>query len=327
MIVALAPEAGRLQPVDASDPAALARAVWIDVLNPTDEEKREVERHAGLYIATAAELQEIESSSRLSVEEDTLYLSMPLVEHVNRREVRSTALGFALTRDRLLSVRYAKSRLFDLVHERALKFSAAHQGGAHIFVTLLETIVDRLADDLEQIRDDLDGISRDIFRGDLGSGRAPRREDAALRSTLKAIGVSMDLVSRIRDSLLGVARIVPFTTQMAAEFLPADSKARFDTLRQDIGSLSGYDTHLVEKMQFLLDATLGFINIAQNNIMKTFTVFSVAGIPPVLIAGIYGMNFKIIPELQWTWGYPYSLALIALSGIVPLILFKWRGWL
>ncbi len=327
MITALGVDAGRMRRVDAEDPAALARALWIDVLDPTDDEKRAIERHTGLYVSTAAELQEIESSSRLSMEEEALYLSMPLVQHVNRRGVGTTPLGFVLTRDRLLTVRYADSRSFEMVRDRVLKFDAAHQSGAHVLVTLLETIVDRLADELEAIRDDLDAISQKIFQDDLGTGRAPRREDAALRSILKAVGTAGDLVSRIRDSLLGVGRIVPYTTQMAGAFLPGDTKQRFDTLRDDVNSLSGYDGHLTEKVQFLLDATLGFINIAQNNIMKAFTVFSVAGIPPVLVAGIYGMNFKNMPELEWVWGYPYSIALIVVSFAVPLLAFKWRGWL
>jgi magnesium transporter len=327
MIIAITPDAGRLQPVDASNPQSLARAVWIDVIEPTDDERREIERHVGLYVSSAAELQEIEHSSRLSTEEGALYLSMPLVQHADRRGIRSTPLGFVLTRERLLTVRYSASRSFDLVHERALRFDESHQSGTHIFVTLLEVVVDRLADELEQIRDDLDKISRQIFQEDLSSGRAPRQDEKALRSVLRAVGTSGDLVSRIRDSLLGVARIVPYTAQMAAEFLPGDAKARLETVRDDVGSLNGYEEHLTEKIQFLLDATLGFINIAQNTIMKVFTVFSVAGIPPVLVAGIYGMNFKGMPELGWAWGYPYGLALIALTTIAPLAAFKWRGWL
>ena len=190
MIIAITPDAGRLQPVDASDPQSLARAVWIDVIEPTDDERREIERHVGLYVSSAAELQEIEHSSRLSTEEGALYLSMPLVQHADRRGIRSTPLGFVLTRERLLTVRYSASRSFDLVHERALRFDESHQSGTHIFVTLLEVVVDRLADELEQIRDDLDKISRQIFQEDLSSGRAPRQDEKALRSVLRAVGTS-----------------------------------------------------------------------------------------------------------------------------------------
>ena len=144
---------------------------------------------------------------------------------------------------------------------------------------------------------------------------------------MRAVGASGDLVSRIRDSLLGIGRIAPFVKQAGASWLAADPGPRGETLRQDIASLSDYDGHLTNKVQFLLDATLGFINIAQNNIMKVFTVFSVAGIPPVLIAGIYGMNFKNIREYDWAWGYQYCLVLMLVSFVIPVAAFKWRGWL
>ncbi len=327
MIVALAAGGGRLQEIDVADHEALARAVWIDVLQPTEDERRAVEKSTGLYVSTAPELQEIETSSRLSVEDDTLYLSMPLVHTHDRQNVHSTPLGLVLTRNRLLSVRFAPSRSFNTVHERAPRFEQKHRTGAHILVTLLEVIVDRLADDLEKIRDELDAISRQIFQDDLGSGRAPRREDLALRRILKSVGTAGDLITRIRDSLLGVGRIVPFTGQTASAWLPSDLKPRLKTIRQDVGSLADYDNYLSNKVQFLLDATLGYINIAQNNIIKVLTVVSVVGIPPTLVASIYGMNFKDMPELTWTYGYPYGLVVIVASAVLPLLLFKWRGWM
>lgn len=148
-----------------------------------------------------------------------------------------------------------------------------------------------------------------------------------LRTTLVALGRVGDLVSHVRESQVSAARIVPYVEAVAADWLPKELRPRFRTLRRDIDSLNDFDTHLNDKLQFLLDATLGFINIAQNNVMKVLTVVSVAGVPPVLIAGVYGMNFKLMPELDWAWGYPYSLALIAVSTIIPLLIFRWRGWL
>ncbi len=148
-----------------------------------------------------------------------------------------------------------------------------------------------------------------------------------LRVTLVTLGRIGDLVSHVRESQVSAGRIVPYVESTAADWLPKELTPRLRTLRRDIASLNDFDTHLNDKLQFLLDATLGFINIAQNNVMKVLTVVSVAGVPPVLIAGIYGMNFKIMPELNWALGYPYSLALMTLSTIVPLALFRWRGWL
>jgi magnesium transporter len=148
-----------------------------------------------------------------------------------------------------------------------------------------------------------------------------------LRATLVTLGRIGDLVSHIRESQVSAGRIVPYLETAAEAWLPQELHPRLQTLRQDISSLNDYDTHLNDKLQFLLDATLGFINIAQNNVMKVLTVASVVGIPPVLVAGIYGMNFKFMPEYDWPWGYPYGLAMIVLTAIIPLALFRWRNWI
>ena len=148
-----------------------------------------------------------------------------------------------------------------------------------------------------------------------------------LRATLVTLGRIGDLVSHVRESQVSAGRIVPYVETVAAAWLPKDIGPRFHTLQRDIASLNDFDTHLNDKLQFLLDATLGFINIAQNNVMKVLTVVSVAGVPPVLVAGIYGMNFKSMPELEWVWGYPYSLVLMLATTLIPLAIFRWRGWL
>ena len=136
-----------------------------------------------------------------------------------------------------------------------------------------------------------------------------------------------DLLSRLRDTLLGIGRIVPFVEAAAATWLPAEQRPRFASLRADIASLADYDTQLSGKVQFLLDATLGFIGIQQSNIIKVLTIVSIVGVPPTFIASLYGMNFKNIPELQWGWGYQYALALMLVSAIAPLVWFRVRGWL
>jgi magnesium transporter len=151
-------------------------------------------------------------------------------------------------------------------------------------------------------------------------------ESLSLRVLLRRVGRNGDLVSKIRDSLLGIARIIPFVLSLAVEWLPADVKPRLETVRQDVTSLNDYDAHLANKVQLLLDATLGMINIEQNNIIKVLAVVSVVGIPPTLVASMYGMNFRHMPELEWAWGYPYGLVVIAASAIVPLLWFKWRRW-
>ena len=155
----------------------------------------------------------------------------------------------------------------------------------------------------------------------------PAREDANLRVILRRIGRCGDLASRIRDSLLGVGRIVPYVLGQCTGWLPGELHSRLETQRADIASLNDYDAHLTNKVQLLLDATLGLINIEQSNIIKVLTVVSVVGVPPTLVASMYGMNFHNMPELDWAWGYPWGLSLILISAVGPLIWFKVRGWL
>jgi magnesium transporter len=327
MINAFACKDGRLQRATVPiEPDALARVAWIDLEEPTPEEAALVHQATGLHVSARAELEEIESSSRLGFEENALYLSMPIVTQAMNDNPQSSPLGFVVTPDRLITIRFQPSRLFDSFAEKVPRDSSLKQGALHVFVGLLEAIVDRIADVLERIRADLDAISTRIFQENVAP-RSARREDAALRATLKRIGRMGDLVSRIRDTLLGVGRIVPFAGQVAADWLPADMRPRFETLRQDIASLTDYDAHLANKVQFLLDAVLGFINIAQNNIIKVLTVVSVVGVPPTLVASMYGMNFKNMPELEWAWGYPYALTLMVASAVGPLLWFYRRGWL
>ncbi|MDE2581951.1 MAG: magnesium transporter CorA family protein [Rhodospirillales bacterium] len=305
----------------------LQDAAWIDLVDVTAEEAAVVEDATGLRVASRADLQEIESSSRLGFADGALYLSTPAVTRGGPGDGQVAPIGFALNPRCLLTIRFAPSRAIEDFVARAEHPDAGPQGPAHIFVGLLEAMVDRLADRLEQITADLDAVSRRIFQPDLVTGRRPRQSDATLRDGLKVVGQAGDLVSHIRDSLLGIGRLVPYAEQMAAAWMPADLHPRLVTLRQDIQSLSDYDAQVLNKVQLLLDATLGFINIAQNNIMKILTVVSVVGIPPTLVASIYGMNFKGMPELQWAWGYPYGLTMIVASALVPLIWFLVRGWL
>ncbi len=311
--------------VDVGHDDALRDAVWIDLVSPTDDEIARVVRVTGIVPPTEADVSEIETSSRLAMREGILYLSMPLVTLADGP--RSSAVGFVLARERLITVRFATSRSFDAFAKHLPRGQTGADSGAYIFVALLEIIVDRQADGLEQVRIDLDAISHRIFGMGLQQEGGRKEEDAALRQILGALGRIGDLISHIRETGVGAARIVPYVEAMTRDWLPKDLRARLKTLRSDIASVSDFDTHLNDKLQFLLDATLGFINIAQNNVMKVMTITSVAGIPPVLVAGIYGMNFKAMPELEWQWGYAYALAMVLITTIIPLAIFRWRKWI
>lgn len=305
--------------------ADLAHAVWLDLKQPTEAERHQAAQAIGLEVPTEAELSEIETSSRLRVRNGTLFLSSPAVVHADRLDAEVSPLGFVLSRERLLTIRFMPLRAIDTYAATFGTSDDAPVSSTGIFVGLLEAIVDRLADVLERVGAELDAMSDQVFHP--AQRLQKRREDIRLQEALRTIGRAGDLLAHLRDSLLGVARIVPYAAEMAGEWIPPALKPRFATLRQDIASLNDYGVQLTSKVQFLLDATLGLINIQQNNSIKILTVVSVVGVPPTLVASIYGMNFKGMPELGWAWGYPYGLAVIALSAVLPLIWFRRRGWL
>jgi magnesium transporter len=318
------------RPNDLAEASLGANVAWIDLLNPTPDEVAFVERTIGLRVPRIEDLSEIESSSRLRNQNGAIYLSAPVVYRSDADQPLTSPVGFVLTRERLITVRFAELTAFRTFIDRDLADETDPLTSAAVFAGLMDAIADRLADVLEMIAAELDELSHRLFRNpvtELAARRPPARESADLRVILRRVGNSGDLASKIRDSLHGIARIVPYVATLAAEWLPAEVKPRLETVRQDVLSLSDYDGHISNKVQLLLDATLGLINVEQNNIIKVLTIVSVVGIPPTLIASMYGMNFKIMPELNWSWGYPYGLALIALSAVLPLVWFKWRGWI
>jgi magnesium transporter len=302
-------------------------AIWIDLLDPTDDERAAAQRITGLDVPVRDEIAEIESSSRLAFEDGVLTLNTPAAYRDGNGHSMVAPLGFVLSPQRLVTVRFAALPVFDSVAEH---FS--HLGrpcsSMEIFVILLEGMVDRFADVLERVAVDLEGTSRDIFGGEDGTRRRSSiRADRELRRTLTQIGRAGDAIGNLRDVLLGFGRIVAYVQQVAADWTAPELRTRLQTVKQDIASLNDYDQQLTNKMSFLLDATLGFINIEQNNGVKVLTVVSVVGIPPTFVVGLYGMNFKGMPEYDWAWGYQYGLVLIALSIVVPLVWFKIKGWL
>lgn len=301
-----------------------ADAAWIDLLNSTPEEQAQVEHATKLHVPAFSEVAEIESSSRVFTRDGAIYLSMPLPATGDARSPLS-AVGFVLGERVLLTVRFSNHPVFDTVFEACQTKDGL--GAREIFVSLLEGLVDRAADSLEHASVKLDALSESAFHADEETKRSPRRASRSLRQALRQLGVTGNWISQIRDTLLGMKRIVSFVAETADKMRTAEHSARLGAIRGDITSLADYEAQLSSKVQFLLDATLGFINIEQNDIVKTLTVASVVGIPPVLIAGIYGMNFRLMPEYGWRFGYPYALALIVGSGLVPFLWFKRRGWL
>jgi magnesium transporter len=318
---------GTLAEVDFTATALPDGIVWIDLVAPTAEEAGVVERATGLHVPTRDELSEIESSSRLRTEKGAFYLSMPMIFRRDGHPV-TTPLGFVLTQQRMITVRFERFAAFDSFGKEIKVSADVHPSSVGAFAGLLDAIVDQMADVLEEAGGDLDDVSHWVFRAKekTAEQKRPARAESDLRETIRRIGRTGDLVSKIRDSLMGVGRIVPYVSGRSVDWLPAVVRPALETLRLDVASLNDYDAYLSAKVQFLLDATLGLINIEQNNIIKVLTVVSVVGVPPTLVASWYGMNFKHMPELDWSLGYPYAIVLALVSAILPLVWLKVRGW-
>jgi len=303
----------------------LDRPIWVDLVNPTQDEAAKVAAEYRIHVPSRESLQEVETSSRVRAEGQVLYVNMPLAIQDASAGFAPLPLGFILSPELLVTVRYSHVHAFANV--KVLVENDPHMSSAAVFVALIDGMVDFTADMLENSSNCLAALSATTFgQNAAASAVRHKRMTHALREGLKAVGSAGDQLSRIRESLLGLQRIVGFVSETAAEWLLPELKTHLKTAQQDLLSLVDFETHLSGKAQFLLDAILGFINTEQNEIFKVLTIVSVVGIPPTLIASMYGMNFHNMPELGWRWGYPYGLALIALSTVLPILWFKRRGW-
>lgn len=307
---------------EARDPQQ--KAIWIDLCEASEAERAQVEQVTGLRVPDQSAVREIETSSRVYTENDALYLSTPLPVSESASEPLS-AVGFVLTRSVLISVRFSNDAVFDGLF-RGCEGTPPHSTG-DVFLRILEALVDRAADTLEHSSSQLDELSHRAFHVEGRHRRAPKTASERLRGTLRKLGRIGDHISQIRDTLLGFGRIAAFICETANSAIASDERPRLLALRADISSLNDYQQHLSGKVQFLLDATLGFISIEQNEVVKALTIVSVVGVPPVLVAGVYGMNFVHMPELHWLFGYPFALLLMLVTGLLPLVWFRWRGWM
>lgn len=301
---------------------------WIDALNPTADEMSFLKRVLGVNVPTRDDLVEIESSSRLSMSGKTLLMSVPATVKDANNYPKGTPIGFVASKERLATIRFDHLPSFEtLAHNICAKGDLA-EGGFGATVTVLEVMIDHIADLLEHLGHEMDEMSRSIFLEGLVGGKdhRPHHANRVLSRLLKKVGRTGDIVSRISESLLGLSRIAPYVTTKAQGDLSADLKSRLETVSLDARSLHEFQEHLANKTQFLLDSLLGMANIEQNNVFRVLTVVSVVGIPPTFFASMYGMNFKGMPEYDWAYGYPYGLTLIILSALIPAIWFKVKGW-
>jgi magnesium transporter len=307
------------------DPEALRRAVWIDLMQPSREEEHAVQDALHIEVPTREEMQEIESSSRLYREEETLVLTANFLYGVETGEFSSTPISFVLAGNSLVTVRYATPKAFPVFAARCQKTPSLITSGDAVMLHLFEQIVDRLADILERIGADMDRASQGAFRrGKPGEVTLGQND---LKEVLLTLGQVGEVTTRASETLLGLNRILTFVGAEKAMAIRKENQGAIKTLVRDVRSLVEHANFLNNKATFLLDAVLGIINVEQTNIIKTFTVVSVALMPPTLIASIYGMNFQHMPELEWVAGYPIALLLMVATAVVPVWWFKRKGWL
>jgi magnesium transporter len=293
--------------------------LWIDMREPSPEERQKVNRMLGIDVPTREEMQEIEISSRLYQEGGATYLTATLMAQTETETPAAGPVTFVLADRKLVTLRYIDPTPFRAYVVQIGRSAGRIATGEDLLSGLLDAVVDRVADILERVQHDLDEFSSELF--------ARGKSDVQLNyeELVRRIGRAQGLTSRARESLVSIGRLVTFLGR------PADMdhgpSATFSTLSRDVISLSDHASYLTTNINFLLDATLGLINNEQTNIIKIFSVAAVVFLPPTLIASIYGMNFKLMPELGWPIGYPLSILLMIGSVVGTYWFFKRRKWL
>jgi magnesium transporter len=299
-------------------------AIWFDLVTPTQQEDRLVERQVGIAVPTREEMQEIEVTSRLYVENGARYMTATLMCQSETDTPKTTPVTFILSGQRLITVRYDEPRPFMMVGNRLARVCSPAISGQTVLMDLLDAVIDRAADILEKIGAEVDQVSHDIFEPE--DARADRTR--SYNQILRTIGRKGDLASKVRESLVSIGRLLLYLANEADSMRWAkEQRAQLRGMQRDVHSLSDHAAYLSNKIQFLLDAMLGVVTIEQNNVIKIFSVAAVALMPPTLIASIYGMNFKHMPELDWHLGYPIAIVLMIVAAALPYFFFKWKKWL
>ena len=297
-------------------------AVWIDLVSPTREEDALVETHTGISVPTREDQQDIEPSELLYTENGVRYMTTQIICDMQTVRPKLAPVSFILSPKSLVTVRYDDPKSFALFANRAVKPGGCTGNPEAVLSGLIEAIIDRSAEVLQKVGQAVDDLSHGVFNSE--GGRQTERQG----EVLKSLGRMGDVVSKVRESLVSIERMLLFLSSGAhGGDHTAELRARARTTFRDLQSLEEHASFISGKIQFLLDATLGLVNLEQNNIIKLFSVMAVIFMPPTLIASIYGMNFKLIPELQFEFGYPMALAMMVLSAVLPYLFFRWRRWL
>lgn len=299
-----------------------ADSLWLDLLNPTLDERRAVDSLLGMELPTRADMEEIEASSRLYQEDGGVFMTALIMSATDTERPVTDVVTFVLARDKLITLRYIDPQPFRTFAARCDRSVVHLMKSEAVLMGLLDTIIDRMADVLERVGQEVESTSREIFDPQVSG---PRTRD--FTDILRRLGRKHDLTGKMRESLLTIARVITFLTQAIEGKTNKDVKAHLKTLTRDVQSLQDHTSYLTSKISYLQDGTLGLINNEQNNIIKIMSVAAMVFLPPTLFASIWGMNFHFMPELDEAWGYPLSLAIMVVSAVLPYLFFKRRGWL
>jgi len=314
----------RLVPVGAEK--CISPPIWFDLISPDSEDVARVEGLLGVDVPSRAEMEEIELSARLYTEGDATFMTLTGLGNLDTETPIKTPITFILKAGTLVTVRYAEPTPFRAYTSRAQRSGGLpHRSGEEIMLGLIEAMIDRTADALERLGNETDALSREIFKTAQAKTKASTKTHD-LENVISLIGLKAELLTMVQESLVSVSRLIAYYA-VTVETSDRDSKHLVRLIQRDASSLGEHARALSARLGFLLDATLGAINLEQNQIIKIFSVAAVVFLPPTLVASIYGMNYDLMPELHWDYGYPFALGLMVLSAALPFLYFKRKGWL
>jgi magnesium transporter len=299
-------------------------ALWIDMIEPTRDEDRTVEAHLGIDIPTREEMSDIEPSEIIYAEPNARYMTARILCSSDSEEPRLANVTFILTERALVTVRYDEPRSFTLFATRSLRAGSCGPQPESVLDGLIEAIIGRAAEILAIQGGEIEKLSRNVF--ERNSQR--KIQGTNLRAVIRMLGRKGDVISNVRESMASIERVLLFlSASMARPSKSAGFQAEWRTAVRDVQSIEEHATFLSNKIQFLLSAVLGLVSLEQNDIIKLFSVMAVVLMPPTLIASIYGMNFKNMPELEWLFGYPMALGMMVVCAVLPFLFFRWKRWL
>lgn len=299
---------------ETDDDALLETGQWIDVVDPTDEEKLNLQRVYRAPLPDTEDVEEIEASARFFTDEQGIHVhSLFLYQSEGRH--RTTTVAFILHRDRLLSLRDTEVPDFRLMRMRIRRGRVEAEEPLDILISILEQKVENLADQVEDVHRQLEDVSYLVLEDN----------QAELEEAIEKLARLEDSNGKIRLCLMDTQRSLSFLQRHLRTDM--ERRTQYREMQYDLETLMSHTAFLFEKINFLMDAAQGFINIEQNQIIKIFSIAAVVFLPPTLVASLYGMNFRVMPELDWQYGYPMAIGMMVLAGLAPYVYFKRKGWL